>query len=54
MYATPEYVALIQREREEHVEMSRLARIASCVRAACHPSLLDRVARILRTTPASC
>ncbi len=54
MLSTPEYVALVQREREEHIREDRLARIASCVRAICNPSLFDRIARAVRRAPATC
>lgn len=54
MLITPEYVALVQREREAHLTEHRLARIASCIRAVCDPSLFDRLARVLRREPAAC
>ncbi|HEX9044802.1 MAG TPA: hypothetical protein VF802_07235 [Candidatus Limnocylindrales bacterium] len=54
MFTTPDYVALVQREREERIRESRLARIADCIRAACDPSLVDRLARALRRAPAAC
>ena len=44
----PELVALIQRERELDIEHDRLGRIAACARACCRPSLVDRLARVLR------
>ena len=34
MYASPELVALIQREREHDIEHDRLGRLAACARAA--------------------
>jgi hypothetical protein len=46
--ATPELVALIQREREQSIEHDQLARIAACARACCSPSIADRLARVLR------
>ena len=48
MYGSPELVALIQREREQHIEQDRLAGIAACARAGCSPSIAERLARILR------
>jgi hypothetical protein len=54
MITTPELVALMQRERERHIEHDRLARIAACGRACCHPTRLDRLAHALRGTPAAC
>ena len=54
MTSSPELVALIQREREHHIEQDRLARIAACTRACCSPSLADRFARALHRAPASC
>ena len=54
MNATPELVALIQREREVHIREDHLARLAMCARSCCNPTLLDRLARTLRGTPTIC
>jgi hypothetical protein len=54
LFPTPEYVALVQRERDSTIRSDRLARVAACVRASCEPSLFDRVARVIRGTPAAC
>jgi|PlaIllAssembly_1097288.scaffolds.fasta_scaffold644442_2 hypothetical protein len=54
MITTPELVALMQRERERHIEHDRLARIAACGRACCHPTRIDRLAHALRGTSAAC
>jgi len=54
MHTSPELVALIQQERERSIAHERLARVAACVRACCDPSLLDRVSRALRRSPAAC
>ena len=54
MIASPELVALIQQERERSIAQDRLARLAACVRACCDPSLVARVARALRRSPAAC
>jgi hypothetical protein len=54
MYTTPEYVTLVQREREERIKESRLARVATCIRAVSNPTRFDRAARIFRLTPATC
>ena len=54
MQPSPELVALIQQERERSIAHGRLARLAACVRACCDPSLLGRVARALRRSPAAC
>jgi hypothetical protein len=51
---SPELVALVQRDREREIRQDSLARFASCVRACCNPSLIDRLARALRGTPADC
>ena len=48
MYGSPELVALIQREREQHIEQDRLAGLAACAREVCSPSIAERLARILR------
>jgi hypothetical protein len=54
MITTPELVALMQRERERHIEHDRLARVAACARACCNPTRFDRVARALRGAPGAC
>jgi hypothetical protein len=54
MNTTPELVALFQREREQHTREDHVARLAACTRACCKPTLIDRVARAMRGTPASC
>jgi len=54
MNTTPELVALVQREREARIREDHLARLAACVRDCCDPTLLDRLARALRGTPATC
>jgi hypothetical protein len=54
MTTTPELVALAERERERHIEHDRLGRVAACARACCNPTRLDRLARVLRGTPAAC
>lgn len=54
MMTTPDYVTLVQQEREAQIKEHRLARIASCIRAVCDPSLFDRLARVLRREPAAC
>jgi hypothetical protein len=48
MIPTPELIALIQRDRERHIEQDRLASIAMCARACCTPSTAERVTRLLR------
>ena len=50
MITTPELVALIQRERDRHIEHDRLARIAACGRACCSPTLIGRLAHAVRGT----
>ena len=35
-------------------DQDRLARLAACVRACCDPSLVSRIARALRRSPAAC
>jgi hypothetical protein len=52
--STPELVALVQRDREREIRQDHLARLALCVRACCNPSVIDRLARALRGTPAAC
>ena len=54
MNSSPELIALVQRDRERHIEQDRVARILACARACCSTSLVDRVARALRLSPASC
>jgi hypothetical protein len=54
MITTPELVALVQHERERNIEHDRLARVAACARACCHPTPIDRLARALRGTSAAC
>ena len=54
MNATPELVALIQREREVHIREEHLARLARIAQSCCDPTLLMRLARTLRGTPATC
>ncbi len=54
MNTTQELVRLIQSERDVHIRRGRLARIAACARACCHPTLADRVARALGGNPATC
>ncbi|HEU4673987.1 MAG TPA: hypothetical protein VFS32_13935 [Candidatus Limnocylindrales bacterium] len=49
----PELVALVQRDRERHIERMRLARLASRARA-CSPSAIDRLVRLVRPAPAGC
>ncbi len=43
MNATPELVALVQREREHRIREDHLARLVARVRACCSPSRLDRI-----------
>ena len=52
--ALSELVALIQREREQHLENARRARLVACERACCNPTLVDRLASALRGTHATC
>jgi hypothetical protein len=54
MFTSPELVALIQQERERSIARDRLARLAACVRACCDPSLMGRLARAFRLSPAPC
>ncbi len=54
MNSSPELVAMIQQDRERHIERDRLARMVACMRACCSTSIIDRVARALRLAPASC
>ena len=54
MNATSELVALVQAERERLIREDHLARLATCIRACCNPSRIDRIARLLRGTPAAC
>ena len=48
MNGSPELVALLQREREQHLEHDRLASIAACARSCGSPSIAERLGRILR------
>jgi hypothetical protein len=54
MFTSPELVTLIQQERERSIARDRLARLAACVRSCCDPSLVGRVARAFRRSPAAC
>jgi hypothetical protein len=54
MNPTPELVSAIQQDRERHIASDRLARIAACARACCSRSTMERLARSLRPSPASC
>jgi hypothetical protein len=51
---SPELIALVQRDRERHLESERLARIVACTRGCCATSLGDRVAKALRLNPTTC
>ena len=51
---TPEYVRLVQHERERELGDRRLAALAASVRARCNRSVLQRFARTLRLAPATC
>jgi hypothetical protein len=53
MNATPELVALIERERVQHRDKDRLARLAARVRSCCSISRIDRLARRLHLAPTS-
>jgi hypothetical protein len=53
MNTTPELVALVQQERERHIREDHLVRVATCTRACCGPTLIDRVLRAVRGTPAT-
>jgi hypothetical protein len=48
MNATPELVALVQREREARIREDHLLRIAARAHACCGPNLIDLFARALR------
>ena len=54
MNSSPELIALVQRDRERHIERDRVARILACARACCSTSIVDRLSRALHLTPASC
>ena len=54
MFTSPELVAMIQQERERSIAHDRLARLAARVRACCDPSLVGRVMRAVRRSPAAC
>jgi hypothetical protein len=49
--SSPELVALIQRDRERHIEQDHLARVVACTKRCCSTSIADRVARALRLAP---
>jgi len=54
MITTPELLRLLQSEREAQIRHDHLVRIASCARACCSPTLLDRIGRALSGNPATC
>ena len=54
MNSSPDLIALVQRDRERHIEQDRVARLFACTRACCSPSITDRVARALHLAPAGC
>ncbi len=54
MNTTPELVTAVMRERDRTIERNRLARVASCLRACTDPTLIQRVARVFRGSPATC
>lgn len=54
MHPTPDFVALIQREREAEIREDALARLASRVRACCNPSLFKRLVAAFCGTSAAC
>lgn len=54
MHASPEHVALVQREREQDIRHAHLAAVAACHRACCQPSLMTRLTRAIRHSPAAC
>jgi hypothetical protein len=54
MITTPWLIETLQREREREMESDRLARFAAKIRACCNPSVLTRLARVLRGQPAAC
>lgn len=51
MIPTPEFIRIIQLERESQIRNDHLARVAACARACCNPTLFDRVARVLGGNP---
>jgi hypothetical protein len=55
MIPTPEYVALIHRERTQEIEQFRLGALAARARACCTASvsLVQRIVRALRPAPAA-
>lgn len=53
MTTTPELLDLMERDRVRWIDNNRIARIASRVRDCCRPSLIVRLARSLRGTPAA-
>jgi hypothetical protein len=56
MLSSPELVNLIQRERVQEADRSRLARIARFARRCCEASesSLERLARMLRRPASQC
>jgi hypothetical protein len=50
----PELAVLEQRDRERDLSAARLARLASCHRACCNPTRLDRLALAIGLTPSGC
>ena len=54
MFTSPELVALIQQDRERSIARMRIARLAAHVRACCDPSLVGRLVRAVRRSPAAC
>lgn len=53
MTTTPELLTQMQRDRKRAMDNNRLAQIAARVRDCCRPSLIVRLARSLRGTPAA-
>lgn len=51
---SPELVAMVQRDREREIRQDSLVHLPDRVRACCNPSVIDRLARALRGTPATC
>lgn len=54
VHPTPEFVAMVQRDRERDIERHRLARLVACAKACCSPSLIDRFVRAVRPSPVTC
>jgi hypothetical protein len=54
MIQLPELAVLKQRDRERDLSAARLARLASCHRACCNPTRLDRLALAIGLTPSGC